>query len=322
MSAETAEEVIEVLKCGAVRTLDLTGGAPELNPEFRRLVIAARQRDIEVIDRCNLTVLFEPAQEALAAFLAAQTVTVVASLPCYLEENVDAQRGKGVYGDSVRAIKVLNGLGYGIDPRLQLNLAFNPVGPSLPPCQAELEAEYKRELGKRFGIVFNRLLVITNMPIGRFAAVLTAKGQMQSYMQLLRASFSPANLDTVMCRDTISVDWQGYLYDCDFNQMLRLPARQNGRRTHIRDLQRGPPCVEQGSPPPGIVTAVRPAREAAAAVLCRPDGSTGQDGYAALRVCAAAGCFELAGCATGFGLVKVKAPSSSRSRNTSFLSCR
>ena len=239
MSAETADWVIALLKCGAVRTLDLTGGAPELNAEFRRLVIAARQRDIEVIDRCNLTVLFEPGQEALAAFLAAQTVTVVASLPCYLEENVDAQRGKGVYGDSVRAIKVLNGLGYGIDPRLQLNLAFNPVGPSLPPCQAELEAEYKRELGKRFGIVFNRLLVITNMPIGRFAAVLTAKGQMQSYMQLLRASFSPANLDTVMCRDSISVDWQGYLYDCDFNQMLRLPARQNGRRTHIRDLQRG-----------------------------------------------------------------------------------
>ena len=239
MSAATADEVIAVLHGGGVRTLDLTGGAPELNPEFRRLVIAARSLDIEVIDRCNLTVLFEPGQETLADFLAAQAVTVVASLPCYLEENVDRQRGKGVYGDSVRAIKVLNGLGYGTDPRLQLDLAFNPVGPSLPPPQSELEAKYKRELGSRFGIVFNRLYVITNMPIGRFAAVLAAKGQMESYMNLLRASFAPANLDTVMCRNAISVDWQGNLYDCDFNQMLRLPAVERGRRAHVRDLQRG-----------------------------------------------------------------------------------
>ena len=240
MSAATADEVIGVLNQGTVRTLDLTGGAPELNPRFRRLVKAARRRGIEVIDRCNLTVLFEPGQEALGEFLAAQEVTVVASLPCYLEENVDRQRGKGVYSDSVRAIRVLNGLGYGIDPRLQLNLAFNPTGPSLPPCQEALEAEYKRELGSRFGIVFNRLLVITNMPIGRFAAVLAAKGQMRNYMQLLRANFSTSNLETVMCRNTISVDWQGFLYDCDFNQMLRLPARRDGaRRTHIRDLAEG-----------------------------------------------------------------------------------
>ena len=239
MSADTVDEVIALLRGGQLGTLDLTGGAPELNPEFRRLVAAARDLEVEVIDRCNLTVLFEPGQETLAAFLADHAVTVVASLPCYLEENVDRQRGKGVHGDSIRAIRVLNGLGYGTDPRLRLNLAFNPVGPVLPPAQEQLEADYKRELGERFGIVFNRLFVITNMPIGRFGAVLTAKGRMDGYMQLLRASFSDANLDTLMCRNAVSVDWQGFLYDCDFNQMLQLPALHDGRRAHLRDLRRG-----------------------------------------------------------------------------------
>ena len=239
MSAETVDTVISVLAGGGMRTLDLTGGAPELNPDFRRLVVAARQMDIEVIDRCNLTVLFEPGQETLADFLAAQGVTIVASLPCYLEENVDRQRGKGVYSDSIRAIKMLNGLGYGTDPRLRLNLAFNPAGPVLPPPQAELEAEYKRELGSRFGILFNGLFVITNMPIGRFGAVLSAKGQMGGYMKLLRTSFSPANVAAVMCRNAVSVDWQGFIYDCDFNQMLRLPAMHGGRRAHLRDLCQG-----------------------------------------------------------------------------------
>ena len=239
MSAETIDEVIALLRGGLVRTLDLTGGAPELNPEFRRLVTAARKLGIEVIDRCNLTVLFEAGQETLARFLAGQAVTVVASLPCYLEENVDRQRGKGVYGDSIRAIRLLNALGYGTDPELRLNLAFNPVGPVLPPAQEQLEADYKRELRDRFGIVFNRLLVIANMPIGRFGAVLTAKGQMDGYMRLLRASFSAANLDTLMCRNTVSVDWQGFLYDCDFNQMLRMPALCGGRRAHLRDLRDG-----------------------------------------------------------------------------------
>ena len=239
MSAETVDAVIELLRGGALQTLDLTGGAPELNPEFRRLVSAARELDVEVIDRCNLTVLFEPGQETLAAFLADQGVTLVASLPCYLEENVDRQRGKGVHGDSIRAIRMLNGLGYGTDERLRLNLVFNPIGPVLPPAQERLEADYRRELGDRFGIVFNRLYVITNMPIGRFGAVLNAKGQMDGYMRLLRAGYSDANLDTLMCRDTVSVDWQGFLYDCDFNQMLRLPMLRDGMRAHIGELRGG-----------------------------------------------------------------------------------
>ncbi len=239
MSADTVDEVIALLRRGGARTLDLTGGAPELNPEFRRLVEAGRDLEIEVIDRCNLTVLFEPGQETLADYLAAKAVTVVASLPCYLQENVDRQRGKGVYSDSIRALRVLNRLGYGTDPRLQLNLVFNPIGPVLPPSQVQLEAEYKRELFDRFGIIFNRLFVITNMPIGRFGSVLNAKGQMNDYMKLLRANFSEANLDTLMCRNVISVDWQGFLYDCDFNQMLRLPAMHRGRRAHLRDLQTG-----------------------------------------------------------------------------------
>ena len=238
MSAETVDEVIALLG-GGLHTLDLTGGAPELNPEFRRLVAAARGLGIEVIDRCNLTVLFEPGQETLAEFLAEHGVTVVASLPCYLEENVDRQRGKGVHGDSIRALRMLNGLGYGTDPRLRLNLAFNPIGPVLPPAQEQLEADYKRELADRYGIVFDRLFVITNMPIGRFGAVLTAKGQMDGYMRLLRASFTDANLDTLMCRNTLSVDWRGFLYDCDFNQMLRLPALCDGRRARLRDLRGG-----------------------------------------------------------------------------------
>lgn len=239
MSTETVDEVIALLESSAIHTLDLTGGAPELNPDFRRLVAAARRNDIEVIDRCNLTVLFEPGQETLADFLAAQAVTIVASLPCYTEDNVNRQRGKGVYSASIRAIGVLNELGYGTDPRLQLNLAYNPVGPHLPPPQAQLEKDYKRELGDRFGIVFNRLLAITNMPIGRFRSVLIAKDQMQGYMQLLRTSFSPANVEPLMCRHAVSVDWQGYLYDCDFNQMLGLPAVHQGRRAHLHDLQGG-----------------------------------------------------------------------------------
>ncbi|MCE2392334.1 MAG: arsenosugar biosynthesis radical SAM protein ArsS [Proteobacteria bacterium] len=238
MSPATADEVIEVLDRLPLRTLDLTGGAPELNPEFRRLVAEARKRGLEVIDRCNLTVLFEPGQETLADFLAGQGVTIVASLPCYLEENVEQQRGKGVYDDSLRALRRLNRLGYGTDPGLQLHLAFNPVGPVLPPPQAQLEADYKRELGDRYGIVFNQLFVIANMPINRFGAVLMSQGRLDSYVELLRANYSQDNLSTVMCRDSISVDWQGYLYDCDFNQMLHLPALREGRRAHLRDLKR------------------------------------------------------------------------------------
>jgi radical SAM/Cys-rich protein len=236
MSADTIDQVIALLDHLTPRCLDLTGGAPELNPHFRRLAFAARERGIEVIDRCNLTILFEPGQEDLARFLADQAITITASLPCYLEENVQQQRGKGVYSDSVRAIRRLNELGYGTRDDLQLNLVYNPVGPVLPPPQAQLEIDYKRELGERYGIVFNQLFTITNMPISRFGAVLLSNGGYDGYMNLLKANYSDDNLSTVMCRSLVSIDWQGYLYDCDFNQMLELPLLASDSRKHITDL--------------------------------------------------------------------------------------
>ena len=239
MDRSTVEQVIALIDRTCIGTLDLTGGAPELNPHFRYLVSEARSRGVRVIDRCNLTVLFEPGQEDLAEFLAAEQVEVTASLPCYLEENVEQQRGKGVYDDSIRAIRRLNKLGYADDPSLVLNLVYNPVGAVLPPPQEGLEIDYKRELGERFGIFFNQLLTITNMPISRFGAVLLAQNQYLPYMQLLRDNYAEANLETVMCRSLVSVDWQGYLYDCDFNQMLSLPLLASDRR-HLRDLLDSP----------------------------------------------------------------------------------
>ncbi|WP_101675135.1 arsenosugar biosynthesis radical SAM (seleno)protein ArsS [Alloalcanivorax mobilis] len=234
--AEIAQ-VIEVLEQGHIEVLDLTGGAPEMNPHFRALVRAARALGVTVIDRCNLTILREPGYEDLAEFLAANRVQVVASLPCYSEENVNKQRGKGVFNGSVEAIRRLNALGYG-DGELPLDLVYNPVGAHLPPPQAALEADYKRELGEHFGIRFNRLLTITNMPISRFGAVLMAHHQFNDYMALLRDNHNVANLDAVMCRHTLSVDYQGYLYDCDFNQMLDLPQGHSGRRPHLSELLR------------------------------------------------------------------------------------
>ncbi len=239
MDLATVEQVLALIDRAGIGTLDLTGGAPELNPHFRYLVKEARARSVRVIDRCNLTVLLEPGQEDLAEFLAEQQVEVTASLPCYLEENVEQQRGKGVYDDSIQAIRRLNELGYADHPSLVLNLVYNPVGAVLPPPQAGLEVDYKRELGARFGIHFNQLLTITNMPISRFGAVLLAQNQYLPYMQLLRDSYAEANLDTVMCRSLLSVDWQGYLSDCDFNQMLSLPLLASDRR-HLRDLLQAP----------------------------------------------------------------------------------
>jgi radical SAM/Cys-rich protein len=190
------------------------------------------------MDRCNLTVLNEPDQAGLAEFLADHQVEVIASLPCYLEENVDGQRGKGVYEGSIEGIRKLNALGYGVDETgLILNLVFNPIGPYLPPPQEQLESDYKRELRERFGLSFNKLLTITNMPIKRFGSTLVSRGQFQSYMDLLKSSYQVKNLETVMCRSLVSVDWQGYVYDCDFNQMLDLPLVMNGKsRIHLRDL--------------------------------------------------------------------------------------
>jgi len=236
MSRETVQQVLALLQTSSAGVIDLTGGAPELNPHFRYLVRKARALDVKVIDRCNLTVLFEPGQEGLARFLAEQGVEITASLPCYLKDNVEAQRGRGVYDDSIRALRLLNDLGYGSDPRLQLNLVYNPVGPALPPPQAALQSDYQRELKQRFGIRFNQLFTITNMPISRFGAVLLAQGQYSAYMQLLRDNFSKANLATVMCRNLVSIDWRGFVYDCDFNQMLDLPLIASDRRVHVADL--------------------------------------------------------------------------------------
>jgi radical SAM/Cys-rich protein len=237
MTRETVEQVLAYLQATGAGTLDLTGGAPELNPGFRHLVRVARSRGVRVIDRCNLTVLFEPGQEDLAGFLAEERVDIVASLPCYTAELVDRQRGEGVYDKSIEAIRKLNALGYGREGSgLAIDLVYNPQGPSLPPGQASLEADYKRILGERFGIVFNHLFTLVNMPIQRFGSTLVTKGQFNAYMELLRGAHREENLEAVMCRNLVSIDWQGYLYDCDFNQMLGLPLRVAGRaRTHLSD---------------------------------------------------------------------------------------
>ena len=225
MSRDVMADVVTFMGVARIKTLDLTGGAPELHAHFRALVEKARELGVHVIDRCNLTILEEPGQEDLAQFLAAHEVEVTASLPCYTEELVDRQRGKGVYEKSMRALKRLNAVGYGsrAATNLRLNLVYNPQGPSLPPAQDQLEADYKRILGESHGIVFTRLFTLANMPIQRFGSTLVSKGQFNDYMRLLHESHRQENLDTVMCRTLLSVDWQGYVYDCDFNQMLDLP---------------------------------------------------------------------------------------------------
>lgn len=234
MDADTLALIPPVLRARAIQTLDLTGGAPELHDGFRELVRAARALGVRVIDRCNLTVLFEPGQESLAAFLAENRVEVVASLPCYSAGNVDQQRGKGVFEKSIAALQQLNALGYGRpDSGQVLNLVYNPQGPSLPPDQQRLEVAYRRELHEAFGIVFNHLFALANMPINRFGSWLVSKGQFDHYLSLLKGSHRAENLAAVMCRSLVSVDWQGMLYDCDFNQQLGLPLV--GRR-HLRDL--------------------------------------------------------------------------------------
>jgi len=238
MDRETVSEVIAYIKASGVTTVDITGGAPELNPHFRALVLAARNLGARVIDRCNLTVLELPGQEDTGGFLAANKVEIVASLPCYLEANVNAQRGDGVFEASMRVLRSLNALGYGKpDSGLALNLVYNPQGPVLPPPQEKLEADYRRELRDRYDLVFNQLYVLANMPIQRFGSTLISRGQFEHYLNLLKSAYRPQNLDTVMCRNLLSVDWRGYVYDCDFNQMLGLPLAWNGKaRAHLRDL--------------------------------------------------------------------------------------
>jgi radical SAM/Cys-rich protein len=238
IAGETVDLVVAVLEHRRISTLDITGGAPELNPHFRRLVRAARDLGVRVIDRCNLTILEMAGQEDLAEFLKLEQIEIVASLPCYLADNVDRQRGKGVFESSIRGLRRLNALGYGRDRTdLILNLVYNPQGPSLPPPQEALYADYRRELGDKFGIVFNRLFTLANMPIARFGSTLISKGEFDRYMGLLRQAHRDDNLDSVMCRDLVSVDWRGYLYDCDFNQMLDLPLTgADGARRRLEDL--------------------------------------------------------------------------------------
>ena len=229
--------ILQFLRRQNIQILDITGGAPELNPHFRRLVHDARKLGAKVLDRCNLTILEQAGQEDLAQFLASEAVEIVASMPCYLQDNVERQRGKGVFDGSIRGLKRLNALGYGHDPALTLNLVYNPQGPALPPPQASLETDYRRVLRDQYGIVFNRLYVLANMPIHRFGSTLISKGEFDNYLDLLQTSHLDANLDGVMCRSLISVDWRGYVYDCDFNQMLDLPMKRGDqRRMHLADL--------------------------------------------------------------------------------------
>ncbi len=238
MDADTVAAVLDFMGRSRLRSLDLTGGAPELNPHFRRLVLAARKAGMQVIDRCNLTVLFEPGQQDTARFLAENKVKIVASMPCYLKNNVDAQRGEGVFDSSLQALQLLNRLGYGQPGSgLELDLVYNPQGASLPPPQHALEEDYRIQLGAHYGIVFSHLLTLTNMPIRRFGSTLISRGEFDSYLQLLKAAHQDSNLQSVMCRTLVSVDWQGYVYDCDFNQMLDLPLQQTGKkRMHIAEL--------------------------------------------------------------------------------------
>lgn len=238
MHWETMAALLDFASRQAIRTLDLTGGAPELNANFRRLVSAARTQGLRVIDRCNLTILSEPGQETLADFLAEEQVEIVASMPCYLEENVNAQRGDGVFAASIAGLRQLNALGYGVpDSGRILNLVYNPLGPSLPPDQIKLEAAYKEQLAARYGIVFNQLFALTNMPIQRFGSQLITRHAFDDYMKLLKSAYQTANLDGVMCRSLLSVSWEGTVFDCDFNQMLGLQlGGGEPRPVHITDL--------------------------------------------------------------------------------------
>jgi len=222
-SLETIELALAFIRNNTIRTLDVTGGAPEMNPHFKYLVTQARRLGVEVIDRCNLTILNEPGYEDMAQFLADQEVVVTASLPCYQEQNVQEQRGKGVFASSIEALQKLNALGYGQQKGLKLDLVYNPNGAFLPPEQVGLEQAYKQELKDNYGIIFDQLLTITNMPISRFGSMLLSKDMYHDYMNLLRDNYAKENLASVMCLNLISIDWQGYIYDCDFNQMLNWP---------------------------------------------------------------------------------------------------
>ena len=238
MSRETVDAVLRFLGRTNIPTVDITGGAPELNPTFDYLVESAVGLGRHVMDRCNLTVIFEPGKDYLPEFFKRHRVELVCSLPCYSEENVDRQRGKGTFELSIRALQIFNELGYGqSESGLVLNLVYNPVGPHLPPPQDQLEQDYKRILKEKFGIIFNRLYCLSNMPITRYATHLKLRGEYEQYIELLESSFNASTLDQVMCRNLISIGWEGTIYDCDFNQMLDLPIRDaDGKALNISTL--------------------------------------------------------------------------------------
>jgi radical SAM/Cys-rich protein len=229
MTRETIDHIVEWLANTDIPTVDFTGGAPEMIPDFCYFIERVKELHPprHLIDRCNLTILLELAYKGLAEFLATNKVEIIASMPCYSAENVNAQRGAGVFEGSIKALQLLNSLGYGCDPELPLHLVYNPVGPFLPPAQEELEADFKRELDAHFGIVFNKLYTITNLPIGRFASYLRHNGKLEEYIQLLIDAFNPATISGLMCRNTISVGWRGEVYDCDFNQQLGMQWSSN-----------------------------------------------------------------------------------------------
>src|SRR5437764_4281409 len=236
MTRETVDRVVDWFARSEIPTIDLTGGAPEMNPDFRYFI--ERVKTVRpwrrVIDRCNLTILLEPGYEGLGPFLACHEVEIIASMPCYTAQNVNAQRGQGVFDSSIKALQVLNSLGYGSD--LPLHLVYNPVGAVLPGPQPELGADYKRELKKHFGIVFNNLYSITNLPIARFASYLRHNNKLEEYMQLLIDNFNPGTVSGLMCRHTISVSWTGEVFDCDFNQMLKMNWRNGNGPLHLWDV--------------------------------------------------------------------------------------
>ena len=238
ITRETVDRVIDWLAKTDIPTVDLTGGAPEMIPDFRYFVerVKSLTPARHVMDRCNLTILLEPGYEGYAEFLAQHEVEIVASMPCYSPDNVNAQRGDGVFDGSIKALQLLNSLGYGTNPRLPLHLVYNPNGAFLPGPQAELEADYKHELREHFGIVFNSLYTITNLPVSRFASYLKNNGKLAEYMELLTDAFNPTTIDGLMCRNTINVSWQGEVFDCDFNQMLKMQWRDGDRALHLWDI--------------------------------------------------------------------------------------
>lgn len=242
MTHETVDRILVWQGHARLPVIDLTGGAPEMIPSFKYLISALRLMDpaATIIDRCNLTILLQPGYEDMAEFLAEHRVEIVASMPCYTPDNVNAQRGDGVFDASIEALKRLNAIGYGINPSLPLHLVFNPNGAKLPGAQEELEADYKRELRTHFGIEFNRLYTITNLPVSRFASWLRHNGKYEEYLALLIEAFNPATVDGLMCRDTINVSWEGEVFDCDFNQMMKLPLGATGTaRKYLWELDPG-----------------------------------------------------------------------------------